>query len=116
MNYLFVCKHNFTRSKYCAEFFRGFLKEKKNPSNVYSAGISFSSLILGRRINKKRLKRMDLIFVMEKYMKDYLIKYFDVKNEKIIVLNIPDNYGFLRLKNIDDLDKRLERFLWEKYL
>lgn len=49
-------------------------------------------------------------------MRDYLIEHFGVERKKIIVLNIPDKYGFLRLKNIEDLDKRLERFQWKKYL
>lgn len=114
--YIFICQHNFTRSKYAAEFFRGFLKGKKKRGKVYSAGLGLSSLILGRRVKKKLLEKMDFIFVMEKYMKDYLVDKYNLCSEKIIVLNIKDIYGPFKLKNIDDLDKLLENKIFERYL
>ena len=114
--YLFVCKHNFTRSRYGAEFFRQYLKRAKKQGKVYSAGLLFLLFFFGRRVNRKMLEKMDRIFVMEKYMKDYLIKNFQVDERKIVVLNIKDVYGFLREKPIDDLTKIFEKIDWKKYL
>ena len=45
-NYLFICQHNFIRSRYGAEFFRGFLKGKKREGKVYSAGLGLIAMIL----------------------------------------------------------------------
>jgi len=115
-NYLFVCQHNFTRSKYGAEFFRGYLKGKKKQGKVYSAGLGGISIFVGRKVNKKLLKKMDWVFVMEKYMKDYLVRKFGLDKNKIVVLNIEDNYGFLRRKTVDDLDTVFEKIDWKKFL
>ena len=115
-HYLFVCKHNFTRSKYCAVFFKGYLKGKGIRAKVFSAGTSFSSYFLGKRLNKKFVKKFDLFFVMECWMKEEIIKKFGVCSNKIVILGIKDIYGFLRKKSIDDLDKLLGSFNWEKYL
>ncbi len=114
--YLFICQHNFTRSRYGAEFFRGYLKGKKREGRVYSAGLGWISFFLGKRVNKKLLKKVDWIFVMEKYMKDYLIGKFKLDEDKIVVLNIDDFYGFLRRKTVDDLDKILEKIKWNNFL
>jgi predicted protein tyrosine phosphatase len=115
-NYLFVCKHNFTRSKYAAEFFRGFLDGEKKKGNVYSVGTGFISHFLGKRVNKKILSKMDLVFVMEKYMKDLIVKNFEFDKNKIVVLNIKDNYGYFSRKGFKDLDKIFKRIKWNTYL
>lgn len=114
--YLFICQHNFTRSKYGAEFFRGYLKGKKKKGEVSSAGIGFVSYFTGRRVNKKILKENDVIFVMEKYMEDYLVKEFKTDKNKIIVLGIKDNYGYFEKGSFDDLDKVFQRINWEKFI
>ena len=114
--YIFICKHNFTRSKFGAEFFRGYLRGKKIKGKVYSAGIGFGSIFLGKRINKKYLIGTDYIFVMEKYMKDHIIKKFNFDSKKIIVLNILDDYGLFEKKSIRDLDKKFRKINWNKYL
>ena len=114
--YLFICQHNFSRSKYSAKFFQTYLKGVKKSGKVYSAGLGFISHFLGKRVNKKMVKKMDRVFVMERYMKDYLIKNFSVDKKKIVVLNIKDVYGFLRKKPIGNLDKILRKFNWKKYL
>ena len=115
-NYLFVCRHNFTRSKYGAEFFRGFLEGRNKKGNVYSAGIGFISNFLGKRVNKKVLMKSNIIFVMEKYMKDYIVSKFNVDKNKIIILNIKDEYGFLKRKSFDDLGDVFESKHFERYL
>ncbi len=115
-NYLFICQHNFIRSRYGAEFFRGFLKGKKKEGNVSSAGLGLISMILGKKVNKRMLAKMDWIFVMEDYMKEDLIKKFNINRNKIIVLKIKDIYGPGKEKDVDDLDKILETKNFSKYL
>jgi protein-tyrosine-phosphatase len=114
--YIFICQHNFIRSRYGAEFFRGLLRGEKIEGKVYSAGLGFISIFFGRRVSKRLLSKMDWVFVMEKYMKDYLIKKFKFDKNKIIVLNIKDIYGPGKSKDVDDLDKILENKHFERYL
>ena len=114
--YLFVCQHNFIRSRYGAEFFRGFLRGENIEGKVYSAGIGLVSILFGRRVNKRLLAKMDWVFVMEKYMKNYLIKKFKTNEKKIVVLNIKDIYGPGKSKDVDDFDKLLEKKNFGKYL
>jgi len=114
--YLFICQHNFIRSRYGAEFFRGFLKGENKEGKVYSAGLGFISIFFGRRVNKRLLHKMNWIFVMEKYMKDYLICKFEIDEKKIVILNIKDIYWPGNSKDVDDLDKLLENKNFGKYL
>jgi predicted protein tyrosine phosphatase len=114
--YLFICQHNFIRSKYGAEFFRGILKGENKEGKVYSAGLGFISIFLGRRVSKRILHRVDWIFVMEKYMKDELIRKYKIDGKNIIVLNIKDIYGPGKSKDVDDLDKLLENKDFIKYI
>lgn len=116
VRYLFVCQHNFTRSKHGAEFFEGYLKGKNLNGVVDSAGIGLISFLIGKRINKEFIKKFDLIFVMEKYMKDFIMEKFNIKPENIVVLGIADVYGFMRRKSVSDLDRVFEGVDWEKYL
>jgi predicted protein tyrosine phosphatase len=114
--YIFICQHNFIRSRYGAEFFRGILKGENKEGKVYSAGLGVISVFFGRRVTKRLLYKMNWIFVMEKYMKEELIKRFKVDGNKIIVLNIKDIYGPGKSKDVDDLDKILENKNFEKYM
>lgn len=116
--YLFVCRHNHKRSRYGEEVFSNFLNNNRLTGEVASAGIGWTAFFFGRKIKKKMLKDITKIFVMEEYMKDYIVDKFGVSPDKIVVLNIPDDYGFTFLKkySIDDLKKRLERINWKKYI
>lgn len=114
--YLFVCQHNFTRSKFGAEFFRGYLNGKKINAKVRSVGLGFSSNFFGNRVCRESLNGVDWVFVMENYMKDYLFEKFGVDKKKIVVIGIKDEYGFMKKKNILELDRALRRVKWERYL
>jgi predicted protein tyrosine phosphatase len=115
-NYLFICQHNFTRSIYGAEFFRGFLEGKKIQAKVDSAGIGLISFFLGKRVNKKILRNQYKIFVMEDYMKDYLVRKFNLDSTRIVVLDIYDDYGLFKKKDLNKLDKLFRKIKWENYL
>jgi len=115
-NYLFICRHNFTRSKQGKKFLEKYLKKKKIKANVYSAGIALVSRVVGEKVNKKIIGKADVIFVMENYMKTYLIRNFDVKKNKIVVLGIKDLYGFLRQKSLEELNGVFEKIEWRRYL
>ena len=87
--YLFVCLANMNRSPTAEDVFRGLVKSKGKRIRTNSAGLSYLSK---QPINNKLAKEADIIFVMEKYMKDQLEQLFRIKPGKIIVLNIPDIY------------------------
>lgn len=116
--YLFVCKHNFARSKYGEKFLRKYLKENNIEGRVFSAGVGWSSILLGRRVSRKILNGVFRIFVMEDYMKDWIVEKFGVDKRKIVVLNIPDDYGVLFLKKykLEDLEKIMKKVNWKKYI
>ena len=114
--YIFICQHNFIRSRYVAEFFRGFLRGENIEGKVYSAGLGFISIFFGRRVSSRLLRKMDWIFVMEPYMKDELIRKFKTDEKKIVVLNIKDIYGPGKSKDVDDLDKLFENKNFCRYL
>jgi len=114
--YLFVCEHNFTRSRHGAEFFEGYLDGKGINARVDSAGIDFISFFIGKRVNKRILRNVDRIFVMEEYMKKYIINKSGFDGRKIVVLGIKDIYGMFGKKNIEKLDEIFKKIDWKKYL
>jgi predicted protein tyrosine phosphatase len=111
-----VCRHNFTRSRFGAEFLRGYLNAKKIKADVISRGVGWSSNFIGKRIKKEDLKGMTRIFVMEDYMKDWIVDTFGFDAKKIIVFNIPDDYGFWKKLKVRELDKLFQKIDWKKYL
>ncbi|MGM0530803.1 MAG: phosphotyrosine protein phosphatase [Bacteroidota bacterium] len=87
--YLFVCLANMNRSPTAATVFQELVQRKGLDVHVMSAGISGWA---ARPLNTDVLKKADLIFVMEGYMKYEIESIFSVEPGKIIVLGIPDNY------------------------
>ncbi|MDA3836494.1 MAG: hypothetical protein PF542_02625 [Nanoarchaeota archaeon] len=114
--YIFVCQHNFTRSRFGAEFMRGYLKGLGRKATVISRGVGVSSAFLGRRISRKDLNGVTCVFVMEEYMKKDIVDKFDFDSKKVVVLNIPDDYAFFKKKKIVELDRIFQKMEWEKYL
>jgi predicted protein tyrosine phosphatase len=89
MNVLFVCSRNQWRSPTAEEIFKN-----EATFSVRSAGTSPRARI---RISEKTVHWADLIFVMEKKHREILNTLFpNLSAEKqIVVLNIPDEYGFM---------------------
>jgi predicted protein tyrosine phosphatase len=114
--YLFICKNNLTRSKFGAEFLRGYLLAKGINAEVFSRGILFISYLFGRKLRAKDLVGINKIFVMEDYMKEYILKKYKVDNKKIIILEIKDLYGSPFKKSVKELDKHFEKINWDRYL
>jgi protein-tyrosine phosphatase len=105
MNILFVCSRNEWRSATAETIF-------KNHSfiNARSAGTSPSAKI---KINLKHLEWAEMIFVMEK-------KHFQLIKEKfgngdfcnkIVVLDIPDDYHYMDEELIDELQTKVATYL-----
>ena len=81
---LFVCTANIDRSP-TAEDLLGQL----NGFEVQSAG---TWLHARRRITEELINWADIVFVMERYHKEYLLDLSPVAKNKIVVLGIPDIY------------------------
>ena len=88
-NYLFVCGQNRVRSPAAAEYFSRLLKKKCIESHVESAGLSDHSK---RQISKEICDIADVIFVMEEWMSNKLIKKGYADKTQIINLDILDIY------------------------
>lgn len=87
--YLFVCMANMQRSPTAEDVARRLAKAKGLPVIAKSAGVS---PLAERPINKKLAREADLIFVMEEYMKNFIIQSYDIEPGRIINLGIPDIY------------------------
>ncbi len=87
--YLFVCLANMNRSPTAAEVFKGLARRRGKEVVSLSAGVS---PLARQPLNASLVARADLIFVMEDYMKESMLRDFDVEEGRIVVLDIPDIY------------------------
>lgn len=92
MNLLFVCSKNQWRSPTAEAVFKNHSLYKAK-----SAGTENGARI---KVNQKMLDWADMIFVMETKHRERIVEKFDVKN-KIVVLDIPDEYKFMDPELID---------------
>ncbi len=99
MNILFVCSRNKWRSRTAETVF------KNNGSHtVRSAGTELSARI---RVNQGLLNWADSILVMEDKHKRKLLEQFSCDEEKIDVLDIPDEYQYMDEDLIEILQVKL---------
>ncbi len=87
--YLFICYANRNRSKTAVEVFQSLARQKGIKKETASAGIS---TLAEQAVTVALLKKAELIFVMEYYMKEQIQNVYDIPAGKIINLNIPDMY------------------------
>jgi predicted protein tyrosine phosphatase len=107
MNLLFVCSRNKWRSRTAEVIF------KKVPGHaVRSAGTHPSSEV---RLTEKLFNWANLVFVMENEHKDYIREKFKnvYDKNKIVVLDIPDEYRFMDEELILSLKNSVSPFLKE---
>jgi len=86
---LFVCSRNRLRSPTAEELFSG------HPElEVASAGLSHGAV---KVLTPELVKWAEVIFVMEKSHRRKLLKRFRpyLRHQKVICLNIPDDYEFM---------------------
>lgn len=105
MNTLFICSKNKLRSPTAEQIF----SDLENIS-VRSAGINNDAEY---RLGVDDIEWADTIFVMEKTHLDKLRRKFKahLKNQKVIVLGIPDDYEFMDPILIDILNKKVSRYI-----
>ncbi|MFW6117788.1 MAG: phosphotyrosine protein phosphatase [Thermoproteota archaeon] len=84
MNVLFVCTGNMDRSPTAADLLTG-----KEGFQVESAGTWIHAR---RRVSQEVLNWADQIFAMEERHKDLILNVDPSIKDKIVVLDIPDNY------------------------
>lgn len=89
MNLLFICSRNNWRSPTAEAIY-----SNVNGIQVKSAGTEPSAKT---RVSAKQLEWAEMIFVMEKKHKERLNQKFGalVRNKKIIVLDIPDEFEYM---------------------
>ena len=96
MKILFVCSRNKWRSRTAETIFKN-----NGLHEIRSAGTEKSARI---RITQSMINWADTIFVMESKHKKRIISNFQVDQEKLEVLDIPDEYQYMD----DDLVEILE--------
>ncbi|WP_254070911.1 protein tyrosine phosphatase [Pedobacter sp. L105] len=78
--------------------------------NVRSAGTSNSARI---KVNEKLLAWADLIFVMEKHHKQWLIQKYPaiMSGKQVVILEIPDEYQYMDIELVGMLERSIEPYL-----
>lgn len=102
---LFLCSRNKWRSYTAEKIFDGI-----NGYDVRSAGTENNARI---KVTEGQIGWADIIFVMEeKHLRRIKGKYGDnLKNKKVIVLDIPDDYGFMDEELIELLQSRVSEYI-----
>lgn len=97
-NLLFVCSRNQWRSLTAETIFR-----KREDITVKSAGTVRKARV---RVNASLLKWADVVFVMEKKHRSYLLSHFpgETKYLDVEVLDIPDEYQYMDEDLIAELE------------
>ncbi len=104
-NYLFICSRNKWRSKTAEDLFKDI-----EHLNVRSAGTSSTARV---KVNEKLLEWADIVFVMEKNHKQWLIQRYPLlcADKTIIILDIPDEYEYMNSELVQMLETSLEPYL-----
>ena len=103
MKFLFICTENLQRSPTAESIFKNHEEHEAK-----SVGISpFAE----KKVNSSILNWADLIFVMEAFHKNFIIKNFPESESKIIILDIPDIYFRDDPELVDILKENLGKFL-----
>jgi len=85
-NLLFICSKNQWRSPTAESLF------KNHPTHTArSAGTNNNARI---RVNQKMIDWADVLFVMERKHRDIIRERFNISNQPVIILEIPDDYQF----------------------
>lgn len=87
MNFLFVCSKNQWRSRTAETIFKN-----NGQHQVRSAGTSATARI---RLDQSIINWAGIIFVMEHHHKDRIVAQFGLSRQKMIVLDIPDEYRYM---------------------
>ncbi len=105
MNLLFVCSRNQWRSPTAELVFREY-----DGIQTRSVGTASSAR---NRLSEKTILWADLVFVMEKHHREQLESRFPetALSREIIVLDIPDEYGFMDAELVAELKARVEAHL-----
>lgn len=96
---LFICSRNHWRSPTAERIFAAW------PGlEVMSAGLDPSAV---EPVTPEHLQWAEVIFVMERKHRTKLSRQFrsDLKNQKIVVLGIPDTYRYMDLELVELLEK-----------
>lgn len=101
---LFICSRNKLRSPTAENIFAD-----KEGFDVLSAGLNNDAEV---PVTSSLVEWADTIFVMEQAHKNKLQKKFrkNINKQRVICLNIPDEYEFMDLKLIEVLTQRLGSF------
>jgi predicted protein tyrosine phosphatase len=104
-NVLFVCSANRLRSPTAEQVFSTWPGIETD-----SAGVSASAAV---QLSAEQVDWADIIFVMEKVHRSKLTRQFRsrLKNQRIICLDIPDDYELMDPALIRILEQRVARFL-----
>lgn len=102
---LFVCSQNKLRSPTAEEVFAGYRGVSTDSAGTNRGAVS--------ELTEEHILAADLIFVMEKTHREKVMRKFGhlIKHQRLICLDIPDNYGFMEEALITLLKRKVTPFL-----
>jgi predicted protein tyrosine phosphatase len=103
MNVLFICSANVLRSPTAEAVFAGYPGVETD-----SAGTATDAEM---PVSADAIEWADIIFVMEDVHKRRLQRMFSLKDKRLIVLGIPDDYEYMDPKLVEILKRKVEPFL-----
>jgi len=105
VNVLFVCSQNRLRSPTAEQVFAGWPGVQCS-----SAG---TNLRADNPLTSELVEWAELIFVMEKTHRDKLQARFraQLRDQRVVVLGIPDDYDFMQRELVELLKEKVTRFL-----
>lgn len=101
---LFVCQSNVVRSRTAETLWKSYGWKAR------SAGISEGSRV---RISPELIDWSNVIFVMEEYMEEYLVKHFaaEVGTREIVILDVHENFYYMQDELQTLLKEKVEGYL-----
>jgi predicted protein tyrosine phosphatase len=105
MNILFVCSRNQWRSPTAEAIYKN-----SSTHSVRSAGTSDSARV---RLSQTIVDWAELIFVMEHKHKKRILSQFEVSSD-IIVLDIPDEYGYMDEELVEMIKTSVASYIDDK--
>lgn len=116
LSVLFICYANTDRSPCAEEIFLCRCKEKSIDVKVSSAGLYVGSGD-GKKVLHSIVQEQDIIFVMEEYMREELIRTYDADSIPIIVLNVKEpRAGYEKEKLREEIRGKLRPYINKKRL
>ena len=104
--YLFLCGHGAKRSPTAARIGQKIADRQDKNVDISFGGIHYASQDI--EIMRSYWASFDVIFALDRYVESKLVTYYEVPRDKIVNLDISDNYERDDLEMVETLEEKLK--------